>query len=94
MNWKSTMENNSFTEMLIKKAIEKASVERSEKTIFAGDKRITVHGKNEKILYLPNGKSVKVSIDDSGVVTQIEENNHLHAVVRPTTLTYKIRGIQ
>lgn len=87
------MENNSLTEMLIKKAIEKASVERSEKTIFAGNKRITVHGENEKILYLPNGECVKVSVDDSGVVTQVEEDNHLHAVVRPNTLTYKIRGI-
>ena len=41
------------------------------------------HGPGEKVLLLPNGQTVKVSVDDSGVATQIEEDEHLHAIVRP-----------
>ena len=32
---------------------------------------------------LPQRADVKVSVDDSGVATQIEEDEHLHAIVRP-----------
>lgn len=88
------MHSSSFTELLIRTAIDKFAVQRTEKTIHAGGRAVTVHGPNEKILHLPNGAVVKVSIDDSGVATQVEEDDHLHAIVRPKTMHYKIGKFQ
>lgn len=48
----------------------------------------------EKVVTLPNGKRVRVHIDDSGTVRHIEENDRLHATVRPRTTVVKIRGAQ
>lgn len=84
----------SFTELLIKQAINKFAAPRREKTISAGGKVMKVHAPGEKVLYLPNGKTVKVTVDDSGVVTQVEEDEHLHAIVRPPTFVQKIGGMK
>lgn len=46
---------------------------------------------SERVVTLPNGQKVRVSIDDSRTVAQIEEDERLHAVVRPRTQTIKIR---
>lgn len=40
---------------------------------------------------LPNGERALVTVDDSGTVTQIEHGEVLDAVVRPKTVTIKIR---
>ena len=40
---------------------------------------------------LPNGERALVTVDDSGTVTQIEHGEHLDAVVRPKSITIKIR---
>lgn len=83
----------SFTELLIGAALDKFVTQRKEKSIHAGNRMIKVHEKNDRILYLPNGASVKVSVDDSGIVTQVEEEENLHAIVRPLTFHQKLRGI-
>lgn len=44
-----------------------------------------------KTLLLPNGEKVKVTISDTRTVKQIEHNDSLDAVVRPKTLTLKVR---
>lgn len=76
--------------MLIERVVDKFTAPRREMTVFAGDKVVTVHGPGERVLHLPNGRTVKVTVDDSGVATQVEEDDRLHAVVRPQTLVKKI----
>jgi hypothetical protein len=46
----------------------------------------------EWIERLPNGKSVRVTVDDSGTVTQVEHDDRLDAIVRPATVTIQIRS--
>lgn len=50
--------------------------------------------KREWIEVLPDGRRVRVSVDDSGTVTQIEENDKLHARVRPKTAKLIVRRNQ
>lgn len=45
----------------------------------------------ERIVTLPSGERVRVSIDDSTTVTQIEHDHTLDAIVRPKTITIKVR---
>lgn len=52
------------------------------------------HKATQRIVTLPNGKRVNVSLDDSRTVQQIEEDDRLHAVVRPRTTIIKIRRQQ
>lgn len=73
----------SMTEELIKVAVEKFACPRGTKFVHAGGKGMQVHTPGERVYYLPNGTAVKISVDDSGVATQVEENEHLHAIVRP-----------
>lgn len=94
MGYDRRVSDSSFTEMLIRAAVDKFAVPRSEKTIYAGGRTMKVHGPNERVLHLPNGTTVKVSVDDSGVATQVEEDENLHAIVRPKTVTYKIGNIR
>lgn len=59
---------------------------RGEKTIWAGLRRMKVRTAGEKVLYLPNGVAVKVTTDDSGIATHVEENEALHAIARPPAI--------
>lgn len=61
------------------------------KSIMARGRMMQVHQPTERCLVLPNGHMVKVSTDASGVATQIEDDNHQHAVVRPHTYVVKLR---
>lgn len=45
----------------------------------------------ERIETLPNGERVQIRVDDSGTVTQIEHDHTLDAIVRPKTVTIKVR---
>lgn len=45
----------------------------------------------ERIVTLGNGERVRVSVDDSGTVTQIEHTDRLDAIVRPATITMRVR---
>ncbi len=59
--------------------------------VFAGGRGIRVRGEDtEKLVRLPNGQSVRVSVDGSGKATHIEENHRLHAVARPDVLRIKM----
>jgi hypothetical protein len=82
------------TEALIQAAVHKFRARRGEKTIWAGDKRMTVRTPGERTLYLPNGHAVKVTVDDSGCATQIEEDDALHAVARPNSISLQLRNPQ
>lgn len=42
---------------------------------------------------LANGERVRVSVDDSGTVTQVEHDHTLDAIVRPKTITLKVRRL-
>jgi hypothetical protein len=63
---------------------------RGERTIWAGVRRMKVRTAAEKVIYLPNGQHVKVSVDDSGTATQVDDGDNLHAVVRPGAITLNI----
>jgi hypothetical protein len=63
---------------------------RGEKTIHAGGRSMRVHTPGERVIHLPNGHQVKVSVDDSGIATQIKEDEALHAIVRPKTIRRKL----
>lgn len=71
---------------LIRYAMNQFRAERKQRFIHAGGQGRTVHGPGERILWLPHGGCVKVSVDDSGVATQVEEDENLHAVVRPSPI--------
>lgn len=64
--------------------------ERGERLIHAGGRAMRVRTAGEKVIHLPNGQTVKVTTDDSGVATQVEEDDRLHAIVRPHTIRRKI----
>lgn len=64
---------------------------RGERTIWAGPRRVKVRTPGERILYLPNGAHVRVSVDDSGHTTQVEETDNLHGIVRPGSIDLKLR---
>lgn len=49
------------------------------------------HVARERIVTLPSGERVRVSVDDSDTVTQVEHDHTLDAIVRPKTIRLKIR---
>lgn len=59
---------------------------RGHKFVHAGGRGMQVRTAGEKVLHLPNGAVVKVTTDDSGKATQVEEAEHMHAIARPATL--------
>ena len=66
-------------------------VPRGEKTIFAGGRKVLVHTPRSRTVLLPTGEFVKVWVDDSGRVSQIEDmSDQLHAVVRPKTIDIRM----
>jgi hypothetical protein len=52
---------------------------------------LLTHHRREKIVTLPSGERVRVSVDDSGTVYQVEHNDTLDAIVRPKTTTIRVR---
>ncbi len=62
------------------------------KMILARGKSMQVRQETERRIVLPNGHTIKVSSDASGVATQIEENERQHAVVRPEAYAIKLTG--
>ena len=59
---------------------------RRTKTVFTVAGRVGVATPGEKVIYLPNGVAVKVTTDESGTATQVEEDEALHAIVRPASI--------
>lgn len=68
--------------------------ERRQKMVHAGGRGMQVHTPGERVLYLPNGVAVKVSVDDSGIATQVEDDEALHAIVRPHPIVRKLVAVQ
>lgn len=71
------------TETLIQVAVDKFRAPRRQRFVHAGGRGMHTHSQGEKVLYLPNGSTVKVTTCDADSTTQVEEDEHLHAVVRP-----------
>lgn len=78
------------TDDYINAAMHAFRAKRGDKMIHAGGRAMHVRTPGERVLYLPNGVAVKVTTDDSGIATQVEEDEHLHAIVRPHTIRRKI----
>lgn len=78
------------TEDLIGAYLHKFRAKRGSKMIHAGGRAMHVHTAGERVLWLPNGAKVKVTTDDSGTATHIEENDGLHAIARPDTVRLKL----
>jgi len=80
------------TEAIIRAAVHKFAAPRGQKTVYVGASRpVRVHTPGERVLHLPNGVTVKVTTDDSGHATQIEEDESLHAIARPATVRIRPR---
>lgn len=75
---------------LVEASLRHLRARRGERFIHAGGRAMRTRTAGEQILYLPNGKTIRVSTDDSGVATQVEENDRLHAVARPLPIRLKL----
>lgn len=67
---------------------------RGSKTVFTAAGRIGIATPGERILQLPNGQRVRVLTDASGTATQVEEDEALHAIVRPAAIRHRPRQVQ
>lgn len=77
------------SEALVEASLRNLRARRGRKFIHAAGRGMTVRTPGERVLYLPNGKAIRVATDDSGVATQVEEDHRLHAVARPTRAHHK-----
>lgn len=57
-----------------------------ERTVFTPAGRTVLHSNGERRLVGPDGEPIKVVQDPFGGV-QVEHGEHLHAVIRPPTVT-------
>lgn len=55
---------------------------------------LLTHRAKKRTVTLPNGERALITVDDSGTVTNVEHGEHLDAIVRPKTVTIKIRRAQ
>lgn len=74
------------SEALVEASLARLRAKRGERFVHAGGRGMRTRTAGEQVLYLPNGKTIRVATDDSGVATQVEEADRLHAVVRPHTI--------
>lgn len=82
----------SGSELLIQSALAAMRAPRGRAFIHAGGRGMGIRTPGERTYELAPGFKVKISTDASGVATQVEENDKLHAIVRPkpiTTLTHR-----
>ena len=59
------------------------------RTMFGPAGRQVLRSKGERVIYGPNGQPIRVVENPEGG-NQIEHGDHLHAVVRPQTVTSKL----
>lgn len=62
-----------------------------EHTMFTSAGRTLMHTKGERIIYGPDGRPLCRVVEDDLHGCQIEEDERLHAVVRPRTVTQGMR---
>lgn len=60
-------------------------------TTFTPAGRTTLRHAGERVIYGPKGQPIRVVENPDGG-TQVEHGDHLHAVVRPRTVTMKLGG--
>lgn len=60
---------------------------RREATTFTPAGRTVIHKQGERIIYAPNGDPIRVLEMEDGNGNQVEHGDHLHAHIRPTTVT-------
>jgi hypothetical protein len=82
------------TEDIIRAAVNSFRAPRGSKTISTSQRTMSVRTPGERVLHLPNGTTVKITTDDSGIATQVEETDRLHAVVRPHTHRLTLREMR
>ena len=49
------------------------------------------HRSTRRTVTLPDGRRAKVTTDDSGIVTQVEFEDRLDAIVRPNVIQLKVQ---
>lgn len=79
------------SEALIQASLRNLRARRRERFVYVAGKGMRTHMPGEQTIYLPDGHSIKVTTDDSGIATQVEETDRLHAVVRPHTIRIGMR---
>lgn len=72
--------------------VTKMRVPLKERTLFTSAGRTVLHEKAERVIYGPDGRQLCRVIEDDVHGTQIEEDERLHAVVRPRTVTKGARA--
>lgn len=80
------------TEALIHRYTYKFQAERGERIISSAWGTRRVHTGGEKVLHLPNGRTVKVTTDASGQATHVESDHNLHGIARPATHRIHMKG--
>lgn len=74
------------TDDIIRTALGKLRARRGDRFVHAGGRGMATHTAGKQCIYLPNGAAIEVRTDDSGVVTQVETDDALHAVARPNPI--------
>lgn len=64
-----------------------------ETTVFTSAGRTTLHHDGEQVIYGPNGAVIGRVVEDPFGNCQIEEDDRLHAVIRPATVTKSSRSL-
>lgn len=70
------------TELLINSALVAMRAPRGQAFVHAGGRGIRIRTAGEASVVLA-GRRLKITTDASGVATQVEEDERLHAIVRP-----------
>lgn len=78
-------------EQLIQNEVTRDAFQTERKTKFVSGPGWAghIHEAGEKVIHLPSGDSVRVSTDESGKTTHVEEDEHQHAIVRPDLIKSK-----
>lgn len=77
------------TERLIQAAVDKFCAPPGSKMISAGGRNMQVRTPGKRCIHFPDGTMLEIRTDASGVATQVEEDDALHAVVRPRPIALR-----
>lgn len=83
----------SATEAIISALVDQMRAPRGSKMIHAGGRAMHVRTPGARRVRLSNGMVCNITTDDSGIATQIDDGDHLHAIVRPKPYVLKLRGV-
>lgn len=83
---------NRAADELVQRNLTRYRAPLRERTVFTQAGRTVVHAPGERVIYGPSGAVLGRVIEDEHGGTQIEQNDRLHAVIRPQTVTRRARG--